>query len=89
MSVRDFKGSDLMKKTHIQKVKRNMDCFLIIIRRKLFLPVYYRIFTADLFNVYMGYSFTGMRRERMKRCRLLRERCACGDAKKRQTAEKS
>lgn len=65
MSVRDFKRiRPFAKKTHTKvRVKEKYGFPFSLYnnrKRKLFLPVLLSVFfTADLFNVYMGYSFTG------------------------------
>ena len=78
MSVRDFKRiRPFAKKTHTKvRVKEKYGFPFSLYnnrKRKLFFAgfIICIFLLSDLFNVYMGYSFLrGMRRERMKRCRL-------------------
>ena len=91
MSVRDFKRiRPFAKKTHTKvRVKEKYGFPFSLYnnrKRKLFFAgfiicIFYCRFIQCLYGIFI---LRGMRRERMKRCRLFkRERCVCGDAKKR------
>ena len=95
-----LKGSDLLRKRRIQKVRVeevNDWIFRFLLynnrKRKLFFAGFIIcIFLLQIYSiVYMDIHFTRneTRTDEALSSFFKRERCVCGDAKKRQTAEKS